>query len=305
MNISGYSKIWGLDHAETRKMEGPLIAEEKIDGSQISWGILEDELKIKSKNVGIDPYAPPPLFLKSVQHIIFLFNSHLLRPGYIYRGESMKDKKHNALEYARAPRNNIILFDVEPYRGSFLEYDELIDIAENELLLEVVPAIGEFGTLDEATPEVLDKLLQKESFLGGQLIEGVVLKPSLNECLVYGRDGKIIMAKYVSEKFKEVNDKNWKEQRPSSKDFVYELAESVTTNARFEKAVQHLRESGNYKGAVQDIGPLMKRIEEDILEECEEMIKAKLWARYKDPILRYAVGRIPKWYKVKLGIDAE
>ena len=173
--ISGYSKIWPWGHIETESFIGKIQVQEKVDGSQISFGILDGVLNIKSKNALINPHDPPELFKKAVDYIIELGENHKLSLGYVYRGEVLKDKKHNALEYSIAPKHNIILFDIETSPCNFMGYIDLIFNAKL-LDLEAVPRLGTFNSKDEIENK-LDDFLEIESCLGGVNIEGIVIKP--------------------------------------------------------------------------------------------------------------------------------
>jgi len=196
------------------------------------------------------------------------------------------------LAYDRVPKQNMILFDVdkgmEDYRGNaerFLEAERLS--------LECVPLLKE-GTFDDW--QTLKTLLDKQSILGGQTIEGFVIKG-------YGRycdDGKLLMGKYVSEKFKEVHTKEWKKANPGGKDILGELADAYRSKSRWQKAVQHLRERGELTGSPQDIGALMKEVNEDVLVECGEEIRHRLFKWAWKHISRKVAAGLPEWYKEEL-----
>ena len=93
--------------------------------------------------------------------------------------------------------------------------------------------------------------LDRESVLGGQKIEGVVVKP-LNYDL-FGPDKKCLMGKFVSESFKEIHGVEWKKENPAPTDVVQAIAASVRTPARWHKSVQHLRERGLLQDSPRDI----------------------------------------------------
>jgi hypothetical protein len=139
-------------------------------------------------------------------------------------------------------------------------------------------------------------MLENESFLGGVKIEGVVAKNYTQ----FGRDGKVSMAKYVSEAFKEVHNKEWKLANPGQKDVVEGLIAGLRTEARWQKAVQHLAESGDLTHTPKDIGALMKEVKDDIIAEEVERIKGILWKHFSGKILRGASAGLAEWYKEEL-----
>lgn len=80
------------------------------------------------------------------------------------------------------------------------------------------------------------------------------------------------------------------------------------SEARWNKAIQHLRENGELAGTPADIGRLIKEVRFDITLEEKENIKEELWKIYKDDFLRNAVFGLPEWYKKKLAtgdVDVE
>ena len=58
------------------------------------------------------------------------------------------------------------------------------------------------------------------------------------------------------------------------------------------------------KEAPQDIGPLLKEIQEDVTKECTEEIKNALFNAYKKDILRGVIAGFAEWYKSRLMEDA-
>jgi len=109
-----------------------------------------------------------------------------------------------------------------------------------------------------------------------------------------------MMAKFVSEEFKEVHRKDWKIRHQGKKDIIDQLADAYTSKARWLKAVQRLRDDGQLEQDPRDIGKLMREVPKDIKEECEDEIKEILfnWA-WKQLSKRVASG-LPQWYKESL-----
>ena len=149
------------------------------------------------------------------------------------------------------------------------------------------------------TPEDIEKYLDTESILGGTKIEGVVIK-NYNEPAFRGSYVlPISMGKYVSEKFKEKHEKDWKGEH-TGKGKLELLIESFKSEARWQKAVQHLRDSDELENAPKDIGKLIKEIQRDLEEEEKEYIKTRLYQIFIGDICRTAKRGFPEWYKEQL-----
>lgn len=289
MTLSSYGKIYQVGHREVRDVfKHRVVIEEKIDGSQISFGVIDGELFARSKNVMLDIESPDGMFTDAILSIID--RKDLLTPGYTYRGEYLQRPKHNTLKYENIPVNNIIIFDIDRGIQDYMDPMEK-EVESSRIGLECVPVFfdGEIGSLEQMTG-----LLDRKSILGGCTIEGFVVKCYGH----YGADKKTLMCKYVSEAFKETNKKNWKVTKHA--EVKSTIGDRYRTNARWDKAVQFLKESGELTDSPKDIGNLMKRVKQDVLEECKDEIAEELfnWA-WKDIQCRLTTG-LPQWYKEKL-----
>lgn len=282
-----YPSIFAMGHrALANLFDGDLLIEEKIDGSQLSFGRFDGDLKARSKGKELIIDNPEKMFARGVEVAAGL----ALHDGWTYRGEYLEKPKHNALAYSRTPDSHVIIFDINDGEESYLPYDEKVAEAKR-LGLEVVPRIEV-----EPTLEGIVAALARQSILGGQLIEGVVVKNYSQ----YGQDKKVLMGKYVSEAFKEVHKGSWREQNPTRTDIITGIIAKYRTPARFDKAVIHLAESGVLQYDPRDIGNLMKAVGEDVLKECETEIKEALWKYAWPQIQRGVTGGLPEWYKQKL-----
>jgi hypothetical protein len=185
-----YPKIFGIEHRAVRPLLGRKVnLEEKVDGSQFSFGLINGVLRARSKNQDVhwdtEGIATEKMFSHAVRVIREL--EPLLHPEWTYRGEYLQKEHHNALTYARIPKNHIIIFDINDGEESYLRYDEKKAEAER-IGLECVPLIGE-GLL--SNPDDVKELLDEISVLGGPKIEGFVIKPTKYD--LYGEDKKVIM----------------------------------------------------------------------------------------------------------------
>jgi len=271
-----------------------VLIEEKIDGSQFSFGLLEGELVCRSKGKQLILDAPEKMFARAVETVREL--APRLRQEWTYRGEYLEKPKHNALSYSRIPKGHIILFDIDAGLEEYMPPETKRDEAKR-LGLECVPVLYEGMVSDFA---MFKDFLERESILGGTKIEGVVIK-NYN---LFTAEKKVAMGKYVSESFKETNEKNWRESNPHQGDLEQMLIEQYRTNARWQKAVQHLRDNGTLDGSPKDIGALMREVPADVMKECEAEIKEKLFKHYWPKVSRGVMRGLPEWYKDQLAESA-
>lgn len=295
-HIPSYPSIYAIGHkAATALFDGPVVVEEKIDGSQFSFGITPDGepfARSKGKDLVLD--APEQMFARAVETVREL--APTLTPGYWYRGEYLQKPKHNTIAYARVPERHIILFDVTTGAESWLSPEAKRAEAER-IGLECVPLLYD-GTI--VMHDELLALMREESVLGGATPEGLVVKNYAR----FGPDKKTLMGKYVTEAFKEVHGKEWKKSNPGRGDVVQDLIARYKTDARWAKAVQHLREAGAIEGSPRDIGALIKEVSRDVEIECADEIRDALYRWAWPQIARAVTGGLPQWYKERLLADA-
>lgn len=282
-----YPKVYALGHAALKELfNGNVVCEEKVDGSQFSFGRFSGELRCKShhKELVLDAAG---MFEQGVDYVSTLN----LRDGWTYRGEYLQKPKHNTIKYGRVPKGHVVLFDVNTGHEQYLSRG-MKECEAERLGIECVPAF----ILTTQNIDCLKSLLKSTSFLGDSLIEGIVIKNYER----FGTDGKCLMGKFVSEKFKEAHKEAWKQSNPCNVDILQLLTAKYRNENRWKKAVGHLRDSGALSGEPKDIGPLLNRAKTDICEECADEIKEALWHWAKDKICRGAVAGIAEWYKEQL-----
>lgn len=293
---SSYPKVYALGHRSINGIfSDPVTIEEKIDGSQFSFGLFHDEngdayLRCRSKGADLNLIAPEKMFIPALEAVERI--KHRLHPGWTYRCEFLAKPKHNALAYDRIPADHLIVFDIAMGLEDYMPY-EAKEREARRLGLEVVPRIYQ-GIVSD--PAMLRDVLERTSILGGQKIEGVVVKN-------YERmstDKKPMIGKFVSEAFKEVHKTSWKADNPKGRDIIGILIDSYRTPARWNKAVQHLRESGKLTDSPQDIPLLFKEVHTDLLAECGDDIKDKLFAWAWKQMGRGVTAGLPEWYKEQL-----
>lgn len=290
-DLPSFPKIFALGDRHTRCLGyGDIEITEKVDGSQFVFANIDGEVLCRSKGQMILEGNVPKMFNNAwnAAHSLPLSN------GMIYFSEYLDKPKHNILEYGRVPNNHLALFGImdaktkEPYQYRFIK-----DEAER-IGVEVVPLLYE----GKGPVQDIDKLLDRESFLGKQLIEGFVVK-KYEPMFIGGMLFPISAGKFVSERFKEKHQTDW--QKSSDKLDIF--LKSFTSEARWAKAVQRKRENETLLGSPKDIGPLIAEIKKDLLEEESENIKEGLLRHFEREIVSNALRGFPEWYKKRL-LDA-
>ena len=275
--------------------DGEVEITEKVDGSQIGFGKVDGELFVRSKGKEQDLDNPDMMFELGVEYIKRI--ADLIPDNMTFYGEYLNKPKHNTLAYDNIPKNHIALFGAynSVTREHFsMEYVEAFAKAFN---LDTVPVLYRGS---EATPEmVLELVKERVSYLGGQYIEGVVVK-AYKPWLFLGQIPQTVMSgKYVTEAFKEVHNKNWKAENTGKGKLEVAISQ-YRSEARWNKAVQHLRDDGRLTESPKDIGELIKEVRKDISLEEKENIKDQLWSIFKNDFLGMATSGLPQWWKDKL-----
>lgn len=295
-----WSKIFTLGDKYTDGIfDGPVSITEKVDGSQINFGYNEkDGLWMLSKGSTIHLGDNNKLFHPAAEHIHKLYSEGKLTEGWSYHGETLATPRHNTLNYSRVPKNHIALYGVSKSDGAQISKHPELAAEAMILDVDVVPSIfeGEY-TPGEDFGEWLDDMLNRESFLGGEKIEGFVIKNYAKEQFIGGRLLPLMQAKFVSERFKERHKVAWPENNRSP---LVRIGDIIRTDARWSKAIQKLRDNGELEQHPRDIGKLLKLLHTDIEEEDKEYIKEQLWNAFSKDIKRAAVRGFPEAYKYYL-----
>jgi hypothetical protein len=288
--IHSYGKIYALGHNMIADLfADPVVVEEKVDGSQFSFGVFGGQLICRSKNVEVQQ-DDPGMFAAAVTTAREL--APMLRDGWTYRGEYLRVPKHGHLAYDRTPAKNVMIFDVDAGTEAYLDPEQRSEEAER-LGLEAVPVV--FVGRVESAQDVI-ALMSGVSALGGQKPEGLVFK-NYHRC---GPDKKLLRGKHVDPQFAEVQKKEWRAEHPKQNDILDILGDRYRTKARWYKAVQHLREDGRLTQSPKDIGALLVEAKKDIEAECSDEIKAMLYRWAIGHVLRKSVAGLPEWYKGRL-----
>lgn len=287
--IHSYGKVWPIGHRATKLLfMGPVEIQEKVDGSQFSFRKVGDDLFFKSRNKMMQP-GEQKMFDAGIKHASALD----LHAGWTYRGEYLQKPNHNSLCYDRTPENHVIVFDIDVGQEDYLSRVER-EAECARIGLESVPVLAD--AVEIATTDALLEYLDTVSVLGGAKIEGVVVKNYAK----FGEDGHSLKGKFVSEQFKEIHRKEWKAKNPTQSDIKRKIGEKYQTEARWHKALQHLRENDKLDESPKDIGPLIREVIADVALECTEDIKDELFAWAWRDVSRMVTHGLPEWYKRKL-----
>lgn len=290
--IRGMGQIEHVAHKNIESIfDGEVEISEKVDGSFFSWAIIDGELQMRSKGQELYDDAPSAKMFRPGMEAV-KERADLLTPEWIYRGEFLAKPRHNSLAYDRIPTGHVAIFDIEMSMGDHADRHTR-GLAASAAGFEPVQVLWT-GEWTEGVSG-LKSLLDTDSMLGGQKIEGVVVKN-------FGRPlhGHVLMGKLVSDAFKEVHSQEWKRNNPSRGDVVDQLIDKYRSEARWNKAIQHLREDGILTNSPRDIGPLLKEVGLDVLKEEEQEIKDALFKLCWPKIQRGIAAGLPDWYKHKL-----
>jgi hypothetical protein len=290
--ISGFPKLFHLGDKNTAGIwEGEVEVTEKVDGSQFNFGVVDGELKMRSKGAEVFLEDDNRMFDHAKTFAKSCFDRGVLVKGDIYHGEYLRTSRHNTLAYNRVPKGNFVLWGVSTDAGFISDYDQLSCIAAY-LECDVVPLIFR-GSLKPDT-DLFHSWLERESYLGGQKIEGFVVKNYAKQIWVGDRLFRLLGAKFVSEQFKEKHVDGWKQSNPSA---LEQIGAMYKAPARWQKMVHKLRDEGKLTNTPKDIGTILKAINTDLEEEEVENIKDMLWKLFAKDIKRIACGGFPEYYK--------
>ena len=308
-----YCKVLTLGSSRTeRALCGSVVLQEKVDGSMFRFGINEDgEVSCGSKSVSFEPGHCEKMFKLGVDYVESITKSIELgidKDTYFFC-EYLQKEKHNVLKYDRVPKNNLVLFDVMR-NGEWIGIDrKTLEEYADYLGIDVVPELwrGEIEIQRVGAGEKFDRtkgythldflknmIHQNMSFLGGVPIEGVVIK-NYRENIDVGGVLFPLFTKYVREEYKEAHNSEWKMRSP--KGSMQEYIDGFCNEARWQKAVQHLKEKDELEQSPRDIGKLIAEVQNDIKKEEMDNIKDFLYKNFIKDITRRSVRGLPEWYK--------
>lgn len=296
-HLSAYASIGNLRDRNSRLVFGqPVYVQEKVDGSQFSFGLvqMEDgstELLFRSKGSvfragGNGMFNPAVTAVTAIQSQLPL--------GYTFRGEFLSKPRHNVLRYDRTPLGHIVLFDIQNDKGEFVPQTE-VQVAAKFMGFDYAPILDYADMTEAQVLANMPSYLKHPAVLGGQ-IEGVVIKPASR---VFLPDGTQVLVKIVSDAFKEVKvDRITGNSNANGMDEVTaRIIARYATNQRYQKAFQHLQDEGLLSGSMKDIPLIIREVQADILKEEEQHIKDELYNAVKKDLLRGFVKDVAGWYQ--------
>jgi len=298
-NLSAHQKIYHIGDRHVKELfDDEVIIQEKVDGSQFGFAKYSGELYFRSKGKVLYDEDTTKSFGKIVLYLKSVVDK--IPDGMVFYGEYLEKPRQNCLQYERIPNNHLAIF-----AGQYIDEDIWVSNCDelknhaSTMGFETVPVLYK-GKVGDA--EALKILLDMESFLGREKIEGFVVKNYHKEYQFANLTIPFLAGKYVREGFKERNHGN-QIQNFSKVNKLQQLKDSYKTEARWLKAVQFLRDNGELTNTPKDIGGIMKRVNLDIIEEEKENIKETLYKIYSKEIIRCATHGLPEWWKQKLMDD--
>ena len=293
--IKAFPKIMHLGTKYVQTIfDGPVEITEKVDGSQFAFGRIDGELVCRSKGKEMPIDAPEKMFTDAVEHVVNVESA--IPDNTVFYCEYVRKPKHNSLTYERIPKNTLTLFGVADGPREFMQPDRRdIEIWAETLDIDVIPLLFSGETSAAEAMAMIDR----ESHYGGCNVEGVVVK-AYKDCWIADRLYPVMAAKFVSEAFKEVHQ-NWSKEK-TGKGKWQTFVEGYRTEARWQKAVQHLQERGLLAGEPRDIGALIKEVHADIREEEAGAIKDFLYKEFGSELLRRSTAGLPEWYKERIAL---
>lgn len=281
-------------------LDGPIQVEEKIDGSQFRMHIdFDGHFTFGSRRVDSLDIEHAGMFIKAIEAVntqmgLIRGKPHALEMDIF--AEYLSGPRQNALHYERIPKNSLIIFDVLAGK-KWLNHEEKKAYAEDNGF-ECVPLLWQ-GDGKLLTPEKIKELLETTSILGKVTIEGIVVK-NYSKFFDAGKyswmEGQWMVGKYVRPEFKELNEKVHKADHSS----IDGIKARYNTEARWDKAIQKLRDEDKLQGNMKDMMLLIPEVCADVAEECTDDIKEQLWKVYGRTIIKSSVRGLAEHYNKKL-----
>lgn len=268
---------------------------EKLDGSQFGFGLVKGELVCRSKGKEQDIDNPDKMFKEGVEYIQSV--QHLLPEGLFFYGEYLQKPRQSTLAYNNTPKNHIALFGV---MDSSMDSTTMHDYSyvrswAKTLGIDPMPLLYQ----GKSNPQHVLELMETNSYLGGQQIEGVVVKNYkpwlfMNQILY-----PVMAGKYVSEKFKEVHSRDWGKLN-TGRGKLEAVNDKYRSEARWHKAAMHMKEDGRLTDSLKDIGELIKEVQKDLVAEELPSMMQDLWKILGPDIVRHSTAGLPQWWKEQL-----
>jgi len=260
-NFPKYPKIKLIGDEENKDMlldgEDEIVIEEKMDGANTRFLIVDGKVIVGSRNVQITSdkgELQNERWRRAYDFVMEKLRKVNLRKydRLMLVGETMV---RHSIDYMWDKIPPILMFDVYDLEGGrFLDYDNKCRIFQ-ELNLPTVPLVNIIQAKYLRAIKIDDNFVPKSKWMNGKA-EGVVFK----------NYRKQIFAKYVLSEFREVNKMAFGGSKKYAKNDTEKVLYQYCTNARIEKKIFELIDEGN-KLDMKLMKFLPKRVWDDIVEE--------------------------------------
>ncbi len=274
----------------------PHVVEEKLDGAQFRFGKIGGVVMCGSHRIRYNEYQPPDKMFVGVVKLVES-KADLLPEGVVFMSEMLSRPKLNTVAYGRAATNSLMLFDAWDTKAN--RWYTLQELSETASRLDIDPPTI-LGQSDGTTPETLatmERYLSTESYLGGSIIEGIVVKVYDTGIPVIYQQLPGLFGKYVRASFKEENAIQWKGVKG---DIVDSIVSRFKTKARWEKSVLHLKEEGKLEWNMRDMRVLLDELSGDVEAEVKPVAMDMWWGKEEHRIQRGLNSGFAEWWKAKL-----
>lgn len=271
MTFKKYSKIKRLGHEDVADLlsddNDVLVIQEKIDGANFRFMVSEDGRLIfgsRNNSLGDSNSQIGGNWKRCVEHVKGIYETlkPLFKKNMIYYGECMS--KHS-IDYDWDKHPPFIGFDVyDVEKEKYLDWEDAKKLFE-VVGLQFVHVIGETDVASFKKKELLDKSIPRSRYYAGQA-EGIVIK----------NYNKQLFAKYVTDKFKEVNKENFGGGKKRAEDDSQRYVLTYCTNPRIDKKIFELVNEGE-KLDMSLMHELPKRVLDDIYEESWKELVNSNW----------------------------
>ena len=247
-----YGSIPRYGKQGTRDILGTeVVVMEKLDGANASFGIIDGELKMFSRNQELNEHNTLRGFYDWVRQNV---NPNLLFPNKIYFGEWLVP---HTVQYSKQYHQKFFLFDIyDAHSNSYHQFDEV----ENHA------AVLKIHTPQVFFQGVLKDMVDLEQYVGRSELTEI---PNTGEGIVVKDYEGQQFVKIVSDKFKETK---YTKQPSLDRTDIGALIDSVLTPQRVEKLIHKKIDLGLLPTEldITDTGNVLKALSSDVVNDIFE-----------------------------------
>ena len=286
MDFKKYPKIYRLGNEENKDIfsdsDDIIIIQEKIDGANFRFMIKDRQIIFGSRSQYLQSdkdHQYSKNFIRCIAHVQEKWDIckeiKKNRPGFDFEGCIFYGEccvKHS-MQYDWDKIPPFLGFDIFNEGEGFLEYEECKKMFL-ELELQMVPLIEKIKVGELIKKKFDDSLVPISAYA----IEGGTSETKLAEGVVFKNYKKQMMAKYVRDKFKELNSKVFgKKPKKGQINNNSELIWKYCTNARIDKMIFKFIDDGHSLD-MKMMSLLPRAILKDIYEEYGYDIYMSTWS---------------------------